>query len=206
MAIGGASTRASKGERTRQRLLDLAVEAFATAGYQGTTVSAIARQAGLTPAAAYAYFPGKVELFEAAVDLDAAALVEEAFAQLPPGPPRTRLLSLVASLVDGLERHPLARRVMAGREPEVTGRLLGLPALVRVRQTTAAELAAGQEAGTVRADVDPHVLAMGLQTIVLALLMALLQVASADPDALAERQASVLAVLDAALAPAASSI
>ena len=40
----------TNGEQTRRRLLELAVEAFATAGYQTTTVSAIARRAGLTPA------------------------------------------------------------------------------------------------------------------------------------------------------------
>jgi AcrR family transcriptional regulator len=192
---------ATKGEQTRRRLLDLAVEGFATAGYQATTVSAIARRAGLTPAAAYAYFPGKAELFEAAVDVDAAALIEEAWARLAPGPPRDRLLGLLAGLVDGLERHPLARRVLAGREPDAAGRLLGLPALARLRETTAAELAAGQQAGTVRPDVEPATVALGLETVVLALLMALLQVAGADPDVVAARQASVVAVLEAALAP-----
>jgi AcrR family transcriptional regulator len=191
----------TKGEQTRRRLLELAVEAFATAGYQTTTVSAIARRAGLTPASAYAYFPGKAELFEAAVDADAAALVDEAMARLTPGPPRTRLLGLIAGLVEGLDRHPLARRVLAGREPDAAGRLLGLPALERLRETTAGELAAGQRAGTVRPDVDPRALALGLETVVLALLMASLQVGAADPDAMATRRGAVIAVLDAALAP-----
>jgi AcrR family transcriptional regulator len=191
----------TKGEQTRRRLLALAVDAFATTGYQATTVSAIARQAGLTPAAAYAYFPGKAELFEAAVDTDAAGLVDEAMGRLPAGEPRDRLLGLIAGLVDGLERHPLARRVLSGREPETAGRLLGLPALERLRTTTTAELAAGQHAGTVRADVDPTAMALGLETLVLALLMAVLQVGEAEPGAMAARRGSVLAVLDAALAP-----
>ena len=91
--------------------------------------------------------------------------------------------------------------MLAGREPDAAGRLLGLPALAQLRETTAAELSAAQQAGTVRADVEPAALALGLETVVLALLMALLQVAGADPDVVAARQASVVAVLDAALAP-----
>jgi len=192
---------ATKGERTRERLLGLAIDHFARSGYQATSVSAVAREAGLTPAAVYAYFPGKTELFAAAVDADAAALVDEAIGRLAPGPPRDRFLGLVAELVAGLDRHPLAARVLAGREPGITGRLLDLPALARLREATTDELRAGQAAGTVRADVDPTALTLGLETVVLALLMALLQVGDADPARVQARRDSVVAVLDAALSP-----
>jgi AcrR family transcriptional regulator len=191
----------TKGERTRRRLLELAIDAFAAGGYQGTSVSAVARGAGLTPASAYAYFPGKAALFEAAVDADAAALVEEAMAAAGAGPPREHLLGLVLHLVDGLGRHPLASRVLAGREPEVIGRLLDLPALARLREVTTAELRQGQTAGTVRDDLDPAALALGLETVVLTLLMAQLQVGGADPERLDARRHGVVALLDAALAP-----
>src|SRR5437763_17056148 len=67
-----------KGERTRRRLLDIAVQRFAADGFRRTSVSDIAREAGLTPAAAYAYFAGKEGLFQAAVDADAGALTEAA--------------------------------------------------------------------------------------------------------------------------------
>ena len=77
---------ATKGERTRLRLLELAIERFGERGYRATSVSEIARAAGLTQAAAYAYFPSKEALFDAAVDADAAPLVEEAEG----GPPRSR--------------------------------------------------------------------------------------------------------------------
>ena len=40
-----------KGERTRRRLLDIAVQRFAADGFRRTSVSDIAREAGLTPAA-----------------------------------------------------------------------------------------------------------------------------------------------------------
>ena len=51
---------------------------FAADGFRRTSVSDIAREAGLTPAAAYAYFAGKEGLFQAAVDADAGALIEGA--------------------------------------------------------------------------------------------------------------------------------
>ena len=44
----------TKGERTRRRLLELAVRRFADEGYRATSVSAIARDAGITQAAVYA--------------------------------------------------------------------------------------------------------------------------------------------------------
>src|SRR5918995_6351493 len=67
-----------KGARTRQRLLEIAVRRFAADGFRRTSVSDIAREAGLTPAAAYAYFAGKDGLFQAAVDAHASALIEAA--------------------------------------------------------------------------------------------------------------------------------
>ena len=53
----------------------------------------------------------------------------------------------------------------------------------------------------VRADVDPAVLALGLETVVLALLMAQLQVSDRDEGLEAARRAAVITVLDAAVAP-----
>lgn len=193
-----------KGERTRQRLLEIAVRRFAAGGYRGTSVSAVAREARLTPAAAYAYFPSKEALFAAAVDADAGSLIDEASAAAEElgGDTRQRRLALLASLFDALDSHPLARRVLSGGEPEVIGRLLDLPALAALRRRMVAELAADQEAGTVRNDVDPVTMALGLETIVLSLLMGRLQAMErADPDETELRGLAVIAVLDAALRP-----
>jgi AcrR family transcriptional regulator len=192
---------ATKGARTRDAVLARAIERFATDGFRGTSVSAVARDVGITPAAAYAYFPNKLALFEAAVDADTAALVAAAAGPLAGLPPRERMLGLVGSLLGGLAHHPLARRVLAGQEPDVVGRLLELPALVALRDENARAIASGQQAGRVRTDLDAGVLALGLETVVLALLMAQLQVRDRDDDLSAERRAAVIAVLDGALAP-----
>ena len=188
-----------KGERTRQRLLDIAVQRFAVDGFRRTSVSDIAREAGLTPAAAYAYFAGKEGLFQAAVDADAGALIEAARSVAAKGASaREQLFLFVAELRERVDDHPLARRVLSGLEPEVAARLLTIPSLVALTAALADDLAEAQAASEIRADVDPAEVAVGLETIVLALLMAELQTGlTVEP----ERQAGVLAVMDAALRP-----
>ncbi len=188
-----------KGERTRQRLLDIAVQRFAVDGFRRTSVSDIAREAGLTPAAAYAYFAGKEGLFQAAVDTDAGALIEAARSAAAEGASaREQLFLFVGELRERVDDHPLARRVLSGLEPEVAARLLTIPSLVALTAALADELTEAQAASDIRPDVDPAEVAVGLETIVLALLMAELQTGlTVEP----ERQAGVLAVMDAALRP-----
>lgn len=184
----------TKGERTRRRLLDAAVRRFAADGYRRTSVSDIARDAGLTPAASYAYFASKEALFEAAVDQDAGALIEQA---RPPagttGSLAARWLPMLGRLDELLADHPLARRVLGAQEPEVLPQLLELPSLLELRAQLTEEIAAAQRSGEARADVDPAALAHGLESIVLALLMSTVHV-PADRV----RAEAILAVLDAA--------
>src|SRR5262245_14573759 len=189
-----------KGERTRQRLLDIAVRRFAADGFRRTSVSDIAREAGLTPAATYAYFAGKEGLFQAAVDADAGALIDAARAAAAGGSSaRDQLFYFVTALRERVEDHPLARRVLSGLEPEVAARLVTISSLVALTGGLAEQLADAQAGGEIRADVDPAELAVGLETVVLSLLMAELQTGlPVEP----ERQAGVLALLDAALRPA----
>src|SRR5215211_4621154 len=97
-----------KGERTRQRLLDIAVRRFAADGFRRTSVSDIAREAGLTPAAAYAYFAGKDGLFQAAVDADASALIEAARSVGARGTSaHDQLFLFVTELRERVDDHPL---------------------------------------------------------------------------------------------------
>ncbi|WP_026925020.1 TetR/AcrR family transcriptional regulator [Glycomyces arizonensis] len=64
-ASNDASARpSSKGERTRQRILDVALDMFAERGYDGTTMRAIAAEAGVSVGNAYYYFKSKEHLIQ----------------------------------------------------------------------------------------------------------------------------------------------
>jgi AcrR family transcriptional regulator len=189
----------TKGERTRQALLDAAIARFGRDGYRGTSVAEIARDARLSGTAAYVYFPNKEALFVAAVDEDAAAVVDEGLASLTDAVDLDQWRgTLIFTLLSALDRHPLARRVLTGLEPEFTVRLITIPALEQLRKACGERIAAQQLAGQVRADIDARQVANGLVTIVLALLMSLLQTGT-DPATLLG--ADVAAVVEAALSP-----
>ena len=188
----------TKGDRTRQRVLEIAVQRFAADGYRRTSVSDIARDADLTPAAIYAYFAGKEGLFQAAVDADASALIDESRAAVEGMAMREGISAMVSVLLTRVTEHPLAARVLSGREPDVIDRLLELPSLHQLTEETALGIEVAQAEGDIRSDVDAHLMAEGLESIVLSLLMSSLQanVGSESPRAVATR-----AVLDAALRP-----
>jgi AcrR family transcriptional regulator len=53
------------GQRTRQAILDAALDLFADKGYFGTSLRDVAARVGVRESALYNYFPGKDALFEA---------------------------------------------------------------------------------------------------------------------------------------------
>lgn len=186
----------TKGERTRNVLLATAIARFARDGYRMTSVADIAREAGLSSTAAYAYFPSKEALFIAAVDEDSAEHIGEVLTHALEGHWVGDWRSLFTTLLEALDRHPLARRVLAGLEPDFTVRLISIPALAQLRKGLADLLSADQMAGLIRLDIDPTVIAGGLVSIVLSLLITLLQTGEGVVGVLAD---DVIAVLDAAL-------
>ena len=187
----------TKGERTRQTVLEAAIARFGRDGYRGTSVAEIARDARLSGTAVYVYFPNKEALFVAAVDEDAAAVIDEGLSTLTDDTDLDRWRrSLIFTLLSAVERHPLARRVLSGLEPEFTVRLLSIPALEQLRKAFGERLRAQQLSGDVRPDIDAQSVANGLVTIVISLLMSLLQTGS-DPATLLGLD--VAAVVEAAL-------
>ncbi|MDN3238443.1 TetR/AcrR family transcriptional regulator [Glycomyces tritici] len=84
----------SKGERTRQRIIDTALDMFAERGYDKTTMRAIAAEAGVSVGNAYYYFKSKEHLIQ--------GFYEQA---------TTRHAELTPRLLDGKET--LAERIEA---------------------------------------------------------------------------------------------
>lgn len=192
-----ASVPLGKGEQTRLDILHAAIARFGRDGFRGTSVADIARDAGVSGTAAYAYFDNKKALFLAALDEDAASAISEGMAIVFDESVGHRWRQgLLVSLVEAVSRHPLARRVLANHEPDVLDRVVDLPALAELRKAVAARLSVEQSEGTVRPDIDAAVVGAGLVSIILSLLMTMTQLGEHAPE---DQATDVLAVFEAAL-------
>ncbi|HAM02427.1 MAG TPA: hypothetical protein DCQ30_09425 [Acidimicrobiaceae bacterium] len=189
----------TKGAQTRLAILEAAIARFGREGFRATSVADIARDAGVGATTAYAYFPNKEALFLAAMDEDAAAVIEEGLSSVwrdMPLPDWRQIL--LVTLIEAVDRHPLARRLLAGLEPDVTDRVLEIPALAELRKACIERLRGEQMVGKVRADVDAEAVGNGLVAITLSLLMSIVQIGT---HTAAPYGNDVLAVFAAALEP-----
>ena len=196
---GRPTTEPTKGALTRRAILEAAITRFGREGYRATSVADIARDADIGGTVAYAYFPNKEALFLAAIDEDAAAVIREGLSSVVGDPDiEDWRQTLVYTLAGAITGHPLARRVLAGLEPDVTERVLEIPALSDLRKACIERIRAEQMAGTVRPDIDAASIGNGVVSIVLSLLMSVVQVGSSAAIAYGT---DVAAVFEAALSP-----
>ncbi|HEX2765028.1 MAG TPA: TetR/AcrR family transcriptional regulator [Candidatus Limnocylindria bacterium] len=99
----------------RERILEGAHRAMLAGGYRGTTMPAIAAEAGVSVGLLYRYFPGKAELYLAMCEavtqqqLDELAVV---MSRIPD--PRARLEAAIRHYVTGLEAEGWGTIVIAG--------------------------------------------------------------------------------------------
>jgi AcrR family transcriptional regulator len=194
----------TKGAQTREAILRAAIARFARDGFRATSVADIARDAGVSGTLAYAYFPNKEALFLAAVDEDASGLIQLAVDHLHSLHGVIDFdwrATLLLTLVDAVEDHPLAKRLLGGLEPDVTSRVLEIPALEELRKVVGERLRSEQLTDTVRADIDPYAVGSGLVSIFLSLLMSVTQIGR---DAIAMYAPGIVAVTEAALVPPAT--
>ncbi|MEU2553825.1 TetR/AcrR family transcriptional regulator [Streptomyces sp. NPDC013313] len=145
--------------RTRAEILDVATREFARAGYKGARVDEIAARTRTTKRMIYYYFGGKEQLFTAVLER-AYGVIREAERQLDVEhlDPVAAVRRLAELAFDHHERHPDFVRLVSienihGAEHIAASKKLGgigSPALGVIRRI----LAAGQETGVFRADVD----------------------------------------------------
>lgn len=178
--VAGTAALTSRGDRTRRRLIDAARERFARDGYRSASVAIISRDAGLGRTTAFVHFDSKEALFLAAVDDDLDAMFGEFAVRLvdllAEGLVVERLLATTLEIVD---RHPLARRLLAGLEPDFTASVLGSESFDALRAMLVPIMSEGQRIGAVRPDLPVADLADGLMGIVLAMAMASVQIGPA---------------------------
>ena len=161
----------SKGAQTRQSILAAAVSRFGRDGFRSTSVADIARDAGVGGTVAYAYFPNKEALFLAAVDEDAAAVIGEGLATAMEVPDIRRWHdTLIFTLVDAVERHPLARRLLAGLEPDATARVLEIPPSTNCARSARSGSGPARRPVLVRPDIDAATVGNGVVALMLSVL------------------------------------
>lgn len=182
----------TKGAQTRRAILQAAIARFGRDGFRATSVVDIARDASVGGTVAYAYFPNKEALFLAAVDHDAAGVIHQGLATVHDVADAQRWYdTLIFTLVDAVERHPLARRLLAGLEPDNTVRVLEIPALHELRKACTELLRTGQAAGTIRADIDPVAVGNGIIALMLSVLMSVTQLGTGAAVAYSHQVAAV---------------
>jgi AcrR family transcriptional regulator len=118
------STRARRGRRpgapdTRAAILAAAREQFANAGFSGTTIRAVASDAGVDAALVHHYFGTKDDLFVAALELpvDPRVALAPAIAQGPDGAGERMLRVFFSVWDDPANRLPLLGLVRGLLEP-----------------------------------------------------------------------------------------
>ena len=137
-----AYTRLPVDERRRQ-LLDLCTELFARHSFAELSMARIAREAGISKALLYHYFPRKQELFVATLQ-QAAAEVARRTEPDPAKPPAEALAASLDAFLAWVEENDVAYRKLmesAGSVPEV-GALI-----TDVRDRTSARILDGLGAG-----------------------------------------------------------
>jgi AcrR family transcriptional regulator len=97
-----ARPRNADGQRTRQAILDAALDLFGDRGFFGTSLRDVAMRVGIRDSAIYNYFPSKESLFEALIALDHDARRERVSAALddPSNDPRVVLERFARLVLD----------------------------------------------------------------------------------------------------------
>jgi AcrR family transcriptional regulator len=127
--------RTARGARSRDRVLEAAMAAFGERGYEGASMSAIARDAGVTKSVIYDHFASKAELHKALVEDQARALhayVTDAVSAKSGERAEKRLRAGVDAYFRFVEEHPAAWALLV-RDPPADPELLAFHADLQVR-------------------------------------------------------------------------
>jgi AcrR family transcriptional regulator len=102
-----------KGERTRQRVLDVAEALFAERGYDATTLTDVAVGANLRPPSLYNHFDSKDVLYTAVLERACQPILDLLRRFLSHQPTADDIPELTADIVNALASHPNVPRLVA---------------------------------------------------------------------------------------------
>jgi AcrR family transcriptional regulator len=160
-----ARPRNADGQRTRQAILDAALELFADKGYFGTSLRDVAAVVGVRESALYNYFPSKDALFSALIDADQHTKLERlaALADAPIADGRAVLeqLALLSLQSFAVPRHEKLFRILMsdGIRLARTGRINLYERMGHGRERVHALFARLAREGWLRSG-DPEMMAM----------------------------------------------
>jgi AcrR family transcriptional regulator len=177
-------------------VLVAAIEHFGRDGLLNASVTAIAADLGIPAADIVKEFGSKHDLYMAAVDMDSKLMFSTALDIIGPDM-HGDWGQLFLTLRGQLDQRPLIHRAFKGDDLSTTDRLVILPTEARVQSILTNWLVRAQIRGDIRDDIDAAVVIDGLATVMIALLIATLQLG--DVAVAHARAAGVMAVIDAVL-------
>lgn len=159
MADSTAAPARTKSERTRERILDAAAEAFRERGFAATRLSDIAERANLQTPSLYYHFSSKEDLIEVVLALGVTRTfehVERRVSEVPEDDPLGRLRAAIEAHVEMVLQtgnYSAANLRLYGQMPdEIRERLQRTQR--RVGRYWKELLSDAQRAGAIRADLD----------------------------------------------------
>lgn len=189
---------------TRDRILDAALSAWGTRGYEGTSLDALAAALGVRKQTILYWFPSKDALLDAVITRSAGELAASMQAALDgAGGGWEKVEAVVRSVFRLAARRPellgLVREVSRLGPPAATRMLVALQPLV---QRASEFLEAEMDAGRMRRH-DPNLLLLAIYSTVIGMVteVDVLRALGEEPTArsLVRRRADVLALLRSAL-------
>lgn len=153
----------SKGERTAERILDAAEARFSEAGYEATSLRAIARKAGIREPSLYNHFDSKQQLYTAVLDRALSPMMDAMTERVGKAMPPEADTELVGAMTDILLEHPkmaaFFQRALQGDAESIGNRLIQAW-LDRLFTQAIDSLEAMDFSGVDRADLAIQIIAM----------------------------------------------
>jgi TetR/AcrR family acrAB operon transcriptional repressor len=152
----------SDNEEREQRILDGAADLFVHYGYDKTTVSDIAREAGVSKGAIYLHFESKDDLFEALLIREMTIYSETWLDLIEADPQGGTMAGLYKNTLYALNRRPFMSAIFK-QDRHVLGNYVRKPGNLfrnqQNRETRYEFVKMMQEAGAIRTDIRPEIIA-----------------------------------------------
>jgi AcrR family transcriptional regulator len=143
-----------------QRILDAAARLVIHYGYDKTTVSDIAREAGVSKGAIYLHYPSKEDLFEALLEREVMSYSDDWLARFEADDSEWSFSGMFRLMLLTMQDHPFMVAIFK-RDAHVFGSFLRRDSTILQQKGAANAQLFGmlQSVGAMRADIDPPVIA-----------------------------------------------